>query len=80
MITEAAAAAMLSIGCDTLRDWETRFGYPSPLHPGKDPLYAKRDVLALQEALCSALSINSAIARARGAASDEQEKRAQGPE
>jgi len=75
-ITEAAAAAMLSVPPSTLREWEARFGYPKPLNPGEDRMYDQDEMHALHEALCSALSVSSAIARARGS-SEQHEKAAQ---
>lgn len=60
------AAALLSVSPNTLRAWERRFGYPTPLRSaGKHRTYAHAEVAALRDALQDGLSISSAISRAR---------------
>jgi hypothetical protein len=60
------AANLLCISPATLRAWEHEFGFPASVrseHPV--PNYRVTDLLALQDALSSALSITSAISTAR---------------
>src|ERR1700751_5627977 len=62
------AAALLSIGPNTLRAWERRFGFPQPRRsPGGHRAYPHGEVEALRAALEEGLSIASAVARARAA-------------
>ena len=62
------AAALLSIGPNTLRAWERRFGFPQPRRsPGGHRAYPHGEVEALRAALEDGLSIASAVARARAA-------------
>ncbi len=56
------AAAFLNVSANTLRSWERRFGFPSPMRsPGQHRLYTYGDITALRDALLSGLSISSAI-------------------
>lgn len=60
------AAAFLNVSPNTLRAWERRFGYPTPMRTeGKHRLYTHGEIAALRDALKEGLSISSAISRAR---------------
>lgn len=60
------AAAYLNVSPNTLRAWERRFGYPTPMRTeGKHRLYTHGEIAALRDALKEGLSISSAISRAR---------------
>lgn len=60
------AATYLNVSPNTLRAWERRFGYPSPMRTeGKHRLYTHGEIAALRDALKEGLSISSAISRAR---------------
>ena len=60
------AANFLHISPTILRAWEQQFGFPASVgsdHPAAT--YLITDLVALQDALCEALSITSAIQSAR---------------
>jgi MerR family transcriptional regulator, light-induced transcriptional regulator len=60
------AASYLNVSPNTLRAWERRFGYPTPMRTeGKHRLYTHGEIAALRDALKEGLSISSAISRAR---------------
>ena len=60
------AASFLNVSPNTLRAWERRFGYPTPMRTeGKHRLYTHGEIAALRDALKEGLSISSAISRAR---------------
>ena len=60
------AATYLNVSPNTLRAWERRFGYPTPMRTeGKHRLYTHGEIAALRDALKEGLSISSAISRAR---------------
>ena len=60
------AATLLSVSPNTLRAWETRFGYPRPRRSaGQHRQYTHGEIVALGNALRQGLSIQSAISRAR---------------
>lgn len=66
------AAALLEVSPHTLRGWERRFGYPTPLRSaGGHRLYTYGEIVALRSALEHGLSISSAISRAREALSTD---------
>lgn len=61
-----AAAVMLGISPNTLRGWERRYGFPSPVRtPGGHRQYELTDVEALRFALQETHNVSSAIALAR---------------
>jgi hypothetical protein len=56
------AAQLLGVSPATFRMWERRFGYPRGRPSvADDPVYDYRELVALRDALTSALSITSAI-------------------
>jgi DNA-binding transcriptional MerR regulator len=60
------AAAYLNVSPNTLRAWERRFGYPTPMRTeGKHRIYTHGEIASLRDALKEGLSISSAISRAR---------------
>jgi DNA-binding transcriptional MerR regulator len=60
------AASYLNVSPNTLRAWERRFGYPTPMRTeGKHRLYTHGEIAALRDALKEGLSISSAVSRAR---------------
>jgi hypothetical protein len=60
------AASFLDISPATLRGWEQAFGFPASVSPEQPvPTYLVAELVALQDALPSALSITSAIQSAR---------------
>lgn len=60
------AATLLSVNANTLRAWESRFGFPKPQRsPGRHRMYVHGEVAALREALQDGLSVASAVSRAR---------------
>jgi DNA-binding transcriptional MerR regulator len=60
------AATLLNINANTLRAWESRFGFPKPQRsPGMHRMYVHGEVAALRTALQDGLSVASAISRAR---------------
>jgi MerR family transcriptional regulator, light-induced transcriptional regulator len=60
------AATLLNVSANTLRKWESRFGFPRPLRsPGQHRKYVHGEVAALGEALQAGLSVASAVSRAR---------------
>ena len=62
------AATLLSVNSNTLRNWESRFGFPKPQRsPGRHRMYVHGEVAALREALQDGLSVASAVSRAREA-------------
>ena len=66
------AATLLNVSPNTLRQWETRFGFPKPQRsPGGHRMYMHCEVAALREALHDGLSVSSAVSRARGALAAE---------
>jgi DNA-binding transcriptional MerR regulator len=61
-----AAAAMLGVSPNTLRGWESRFGYPAPARSdGGHRQFELAEVEALRQALAETGEIGSAIAIAR---------------
>jgi DNA-binding transcriptional MerR regulator len=61
-----AAAAMLGVSSNTLRSWESRFGYPAPTRSeGGHRQFDLGEVEALRQALAETGEIGSAIAIAR---------------
>jgi len=61
-----AAAAMLGVSPNTLRGWESRFGYPAPSRSeGGHRQFELAEVEALRQALAETGEIGSAIAIAR---------------
>ncbi len=62
------AATLLNVSPSTLRAWERRFGFPQPQRsPGGNRSYTCGEVAALRAALEGAVSISSAVSRARAA-------------
>ncbi|MCD6727929.1 MAG: MerR family transcriptional regulator [Solirubrobacteraceae bacterium] len=60
------AASELNVSPNTLRAWERRFGYPSPMRTeGRHRIYTHGEIASLRDALKEGLSISSAISRAR---------------
>ena len=72
-LTTAQLAERTGMPAGTLRMWETRYGFPSPVRrPGGHHRYSARDVDVVREVLRlreQGLSITAAIARARTAES-----------
>ena len=59
---------LLNVNTNTLRAWESRFGFPKPLRsPGRHRMYVQCEVAALREARGDGVSISSAVSRARKA-------------
>jgi MerR family transcriptional regulator, light-induced transcriptional regulator len=59
------AATLLNVGANTLRNWESRFGFPTPQRsPGGQRMYVHGEVAALGDALQDGLSVASAVSRA----------------
>ncbi len=73
-LTTAQLAERTGMPAGTLRMWETRYGFPSPVRrPGGHHRYSARDVEIVREVLRlreQGLSITAAIARARTAESE----------
>ncbi len=64
------AATLLNVNANTLRAWESRFGFPKPKRsPGRQRMYIHCEVAALRQAREHGGSISSAVSRARGARS-----------
>jgi DNA-binding transcriptional MerR regulator len=60
------AATLLNVNANTLRAWESRFGFPKPQRsPGRHRMYVHGELAALREALQDGLSVASAVSRAR---------------
>lgn len=60
------AATLLNVNANTLRTWESRFGFPKPQRsPGRHRKYVHCEVAALREARKDGGSISSAVSRAR---------------
>jgi len=65
-----AAAVMLGVSPNTLRSWERRYGFPSPVRsPGGHRQYALSEIEALRLTLAETHNVSSAVslARERGA-------------
>jgi MerR family transcriptional regulator, light-induced transcriptional regulator len=61
-----AAAAMLGISSNTLRSWERRYSFPSPVRsPGGHRLYALTEIESLRQTLAETHNVSSAISLAR---------------
>jgi DNA-binding transcriptional MerR regulator len=61
-----AAAALLGVSPNTLRSWETRFGYPAPTRTeGGHRQFELSEIEALKQALADTGDISSAISIAR---------------
>jgi DNA-binding transcriptional MerR regulator len=62
------AATLLNVNANTLRAWESRFGFPKAQRsPGRHRMYVHCEVAALREAREDGGSISSAVSRAREA-------------
>ncbi len=60
------AAALLNVNANTLRKWESKFGFPKPQRsPGMHRMYVHGEVAALRDALHDGLSVASAVCRSR---------------
>ena len=60
------AATLLNVNANTLRKWESRFGFPKPQRsPGRHRMYLHGEVAGLRDALQGGLSVASAVSRAR---------------
>ena len=60
------AATLLNVSANTLRKWESRFGFPKPQRsPGRHRMYVHGEVSALRDALQDGLSVASAVSYAR---------------
>ena len=60
------AATLLNVNPNTLRQWESRFGFPTPQRsPGSNRMYVHAEVAALRVGLRDGLSVASAVCRAR---------------
>lgn len=60
------AARLLGVSPNTLRTWERKFGYPTPLRSaGGHRAYTYAEVAALRDALKRGLSVDSAISAVR---------------
>jgi DNA-binding transcriptional MerR regulator len=60
------AATLLNVSSNTLRKWESKFGFPKPRRsPGQHRMYVHGEVAALREALQAGLSVASAVSHAR---------------
>src|ERR1017187_3635530 len=70
-LTTAQLAQRTGMPAGTLRMWESRYGFPSPVRlPGGHRLYGESDVLLVREVLrqrTQGLALTVAIARARDA-------------
>lgn len=61
-----AAAAMLGISPNTLRSWERRYGFPSPVRsPGGHRQYTLTEIESLRQTLAETHNVSSAISLAR---------------
>lgn len=68
MVKRGAAAALLGVSPGVLEAWGERFGFPRPMLVQSDePLYSRRQLSALSDALETGLSIPAAIAEAQDA-------------
>jgi MerR family transcriptional regulator, light-induced transcriptional regulator len=66
VIRTNAAAALLGVSANTLRSWESRFGYPTPLRTeGGHRQFELAEVEALRQAFAETQDISSAISVAR---------------
>src|SRR5947209_1730611 len=66
MIRTHAAATMLGVSASTLRSWERRYSFPTPLRsPGGHRQYELEQIEALRRALDETNNISSAISLAR---------------
>jgi DNA-binding transcriptional MerR regulator len=62
------AATLLNVNANTLRAWESRFGFPKPRRsPGRHRMYVHCEVAALRQAREHGGSISLAVSRAREA-------------
>ena len=60
------AATLLNVNANTLRKWESRFGFPKPgRSAGMHRMYIHGEVAALRDALHDGLSVAAAVSRAR---------------
>ncbi len=60
------AATLLSVSANTLRAWESRFGFPTPQRStGNHRMYLYAEVIALRGTLQDCVSISSAVGLAR---------------
>ncbi len=60
------AASLLNVSPNTLRTWERKFGYPSPVRsPGGHRAYTYAEITALSDALKRGLAVESAISAVR---------------
>lgn len=60
------AATLLSVSANTLRGWESRFGFPTPQRStGNHRMYLYAEVVALRGTLQDCVSISSAVSLAR---------------
>lgn len=66
------AATLLNVNANTLRAWESRFGFPKPQRSlGKHRMYMHCEVAALREAREGGVSISAAVSNARDALATE---------
>lgn len=65
-LTIGEAAALLHASPSTIRSWEQRLGYPTPIRSESGRrLYAEAEIALLCDALARGLSISSAIRQIR---------------